>query len=190
MNQTKRVFCLVIVLLAGGLQGCTFSQVRLERAAAPTHPYVAITVGAITPAERLWAPLLPHFRHGLLRAMRQRHTFTTVLDAPQGAVMDTSVVLSGTILAVDNGSEVLRWLVGFGAGRAQVTGRFHLSTAGGEPLATFDARESYAGGFGIKGIGLLDMEDLMRRFGETVAAQAVHWAHGLQLADQATRERQ
>jgi Domain of unknown function (DUF4410) len=190
MHQTTRVFCLGVFLLVGGLQGCTFSQVQLERAATSAHPYGAITVGAITAVERLWEPLLPHFRHGLLRAMRQRHTFTTVLDAPQGALMDTSVVLSGTILEVDNGSEILRWLVGFGAGRARVTGRFRLSTAGGEPLVTFEAHESYAGGFGIKGIGLLDMEDLMRRLGATVAAQTVQWAHGLQRADQAARERQ
>ena len=189
MHPTKPVLCLVMFLLTGGMLGCTFTQVRPERAAAPEHQYRAITVGDITAADPLWAPLLPHFRHGLLREMRKQHTFTTVLDAPQGVLVDTSVVLSGRILEVDKGSETLRWLVGLGAGRARVQGRFTLSTTSGTPLATFDARESYAGGLGLGGRALLDMEDLMRRFGEAVAAQTVQWARGPQLEEQEAMER-
>jgi hypothetical protein len=170
--------------------GCTFTQVRPEHTAAPAYPYGALTVGAITAADPRWEPLLPHFRHGLLRAIRQRHAFTTVLDAPHGASVDTSVVLSGRIWEVEKGSEALRWLVGLGAGRARVQGHFTLSTASGTSLATFNARASYAGGFGLGGRGLLDMEDLMRRLGETVATQTIHWARGSQRDDQEARERE
>jgi hypothetical protein len=119
MHQTKPVICLVVFLLAGGMLGCTFSQVRLDRTAAPAQPYVAITVGAITAAEHLWEPLLPHLRHQLLLEMRQRNAFPIVLDATSGTFVDASVVLSGRIMKVDKGSEVLRRFVGFGAGKAQ-----------------------------------------------------------------------
>jgi hypothetical protein len=48
----------------------------------------------------------------------------------------------------------------------------------GETLAKFQAREAYAGGLGIGGAGFIDMEDLMRRFGKTIAEKTVQWSRG------------
>jgi hypothetical protein len=59
-----------------------------------------------------------------------------------------------------------------------VKGVFDLARPDGSVLATFTARESYLGGVGIGGAGLLDVDDLMRRFGETVAKTTRDWARG------------
>jgi hypothetical protein len=48
----------------------------------------------------------------------------------------------------------------------------------GTERAKFTARESYLGGAGIGGAGFLDMEDLVRRFAETVAETTRKWARG------------
>ncbi len=45
-------------------------------------------------------------------------------------------------------------------------------------MIRFSGGESYAGGVGIGGAGFLDMEDLMRRFGATVADTVGRWAKG------------
>ena len=87
-------------------------------------------------------------------------------------------MLSGKITEVNKGSEALRWIVGFGAGRARVSGSFTISNTIGETLAKFDALEAYAGGLGIGGPGFLDTEDLMRRFGKTIAEKTVQWSRG------------
>jgi hypothetical protein len=168
------------LFLAGGSVGCTFTQVHPEFVTAPPQQYAVITVGDLTAEDPLWTPLMPHFRRGVLQSLRERQVFATVLDAATGTAVPSSIVLSGTITEVDKGNEALRWLVGHGAGRARVQGRFMLSTAGGEPLAVFDAQESYAGGFGLGGPGdFLDMEDLLRRFGGVIAEKAAQWARGV-----------
>jgi hypothetical protein len=183
MEQITPLLRLVVALvLAGSSVGCTFTHVQPAFVTAPPQQYAVITVGAITTADTLWTPLMPHFRRGLLQGLRELQTFDTVLDATAGTVVPSSVVLSGQITAVDKGSEALRWFVGHGAGRAQVRGQFMLSTASGTPLTVFAARESYAGGIGLGGPGgFLDLEDLLRRFGGTIAAKTGQWARGAPL---------
>jgi hypothetical protein len=87
-------------------------------------------------------------------------------------------VLVGTITNLDKGSAAMRWIVGMGAGQAKVNGDFEIQTLDGRPLARFSARESYLGGAGIGGAGFLDMEDLVRKFAETVAETTLKWNRG------------
>jgi hypothetical protein len=101
-----------------------------------------------------------------------------VLIEPPPETAPDSVVLRGTITEVDKGSAVLRFLIGMGAGQAQVKGAFEIARPDGAVLASFTARESYLGGAGIGGAGLLDTDDLIRRFAETVAKTTRDWARG------------
>jgi hypothetical protein len=94
---------------------------------------------------------------------------------------DSAVLVTGNITEIDKGNLALRWLVGFGAGKAQVSGAFEIRDSGGQALAKLKASESYLGGAGIGGAGFLDMEDLMRRFGETMADKITMWSRGEKL---------
>jgi hypothetical protein len=88
------------------------------------------------------------------------------------------VVLRGTITEVDKGSAALRFLIGMGAGQARVKGDFEIARPDGAVLASFSARESYLGGAGIGGAGLVDTDELIKRFAETVAKTTRDWARG------------
>ena len=81
-------------------------------------------------------------------------------------------------LSLPGGNAPLRWLIGMGAGQAQAEGDFEILDDTGHVFTKFHARESYLGGAGIRGPGFLDMEDLVRRLGETVAKSARRWANG------------
>ena len=81
-----------------------------------------------------------------------------------------SAVLVGTITEVAKGSSALRFFVGMGAGQAKVKGSFEIRGPNGESYVRFTSHESYLGGAGIGG-GVLDLEDLLKSFGETVLGE-------------------
>jgi hypothetical protein len=50
-------------------------------------------------------------------------------------------------------------------------------------LGTFSGSESYLGGVGTGGAGFLDMEDLMQRFGKSMAERLAQWSRGEKVTD-------
>lgn len=178
MNNPIRTSLLLSVALIAGLAGCTFKHVTPEVFAAPTQKYSAVAVGEITAEDKLWEYLVPHFRRGLVAGLNEQKAFDNVFDPAPTSMANSAIRFTGKITEVDKGSTALRWIIGFGAGRARVSGVFEIRDAGDQVLAKLEARESYAGGAGIGGAGFLDMEDLMRRFGETMAGRVVQWSRG------------
>ncbi|HUM17690.1 MAG TPA: DUF4410 domain-containing protein [Candidatus Nitrosotalea sp.] len=171
---------LVLALVTLGLAaGCTFSAVTPRVVTAPPAPPPStLVLGEITAVNPSWQAATVVFKRGVSDWLGRNGGFQGVLiEAPLETRLD-SVVLRGTIIEVDKGSAALRFFVGMGAGQAQVKGVFDLARPDGSVLATFTARESYLGGVGIGGAGLLDVDDLMRRFGETVAKTTRDWARG------------
>jgi len=175
-----RYLLAVCVILTVSLNGCTFSGVRpVTVAPAPKAVPTAIIVGDIKVADALWDPYRLQFSRGAAEWLKRNGTFPSVLTQPPDQMPAKAVVLVGTITEVDKGSTALRWIVGMGAGQAKVKGDFEIqSAADGVVLVRFSSRESYLGGAGIGGAGFLDMEDLVKRFAETVAEATVKWAKG------------
>ena len=89
-----------------------------------------------------------------------------------------SIVLSGTVSEVNKGSEAERFWVGMGAGQARIQGKFEIKDAAGQSLTRFTARRSYLGGLGIGGAGMINMDELASRLGETVAETVTKWLQG------------
>lgn len=170
-----------IVVLAAGASGCTFKSVKPELSLAPPQAYKTAVLGDVKVEDKLAEGLVPHFRRGFLQRLSERKVFETVVDGAPAEPGPSALILSGTIVEVNKGSAAMRALIGFGAGRARVRGAFEIKDSAGVTLARFSSRQSYAGGVGIGGIGLLDMEDLMKRFGETIAENTVKWAKGEKL---------
>jgi len=169
-----------LVLLAALLvAGCTFSAVKPELVGSPpknTPP--TLILGEIRVADPLWESAKPHFRRGVSDWYTRNGGFQSVLSEPPATPAPDSITLTGTITEVDKGSTALRWIIGMGAGQAKVKGEFQILGPDGAVLTTFTARESYLGGAGIGGAGFLDMDDLVRRFAETVAETTRKWAGG------------
>jgi hypothetical protein len=180
MRQTRpcvhRVVALAIPLLALSV-ACTSVRVQPQLGAAAPRAYSAIAVGEIAIDDSASTPLLAAFHEGLLKGFADAHlpaaTFNPLAVSDSGAV-----VLSGRIVRFDRGSAAARWLVGFGAGAAKVRGTFTLTTVAGDTLAAFEAEESYRGGAGIGGVSFISFQDLVERFGRTVASKTAGWARG------------
>jgi len=166
--------------------GCTFSAVKPEVAGTPpSRPPAVLIVGNVAVASPVWESHVPRFRHSIADWLMRNGGFGSVLLTPLSETPPDGVVLAGTITEVDKGSTALRWIVGMGAGQAKVKGDFEIRDPGGRVLTRFTARESYLGGASIGGPGFLDMDDLVKRFAETVAETTKKWAAGQPVGDAA-----
>jgi len=173
-----------LLLVALVLTGCTFAAVKPQMVAPPPTKVPKVLVLAdLQIKDELWSPYKIQFRRSIQDWIKRNGGFESVLTERPAMLGDDAVVLVGTLTEVDKGSTALRWIVGFGAGQAKVKGDFEIQSPTGVTLARFSARESYLGGAGIGGAGLLDMDDLMRRFSESVAETTVKWARGEKIGD-------
>jgi hypothetical protein len=171
----RRSSLLLVLVLLGG---CTFAAVRPQMVAPPPKAPRVLVLADLQVKDELWGQYKLQFRRSVQEWIKRNGGFDAVVTERPAAPADDVVVLAGTLTEVEKGSTALRWLVGFGAGQARVRGDFEIQSAAGVSLARFSARESYLGGAGIGGAGFLDMDDLVRRFSESVAETTVKWARG------------
>ena len=75
-----------------------------------------------------------------------------------------------------------------GAGRERVTGLFEIADASGAVLARFENAKAYSGGAGIGGFDMLDLDELMEKFGAETADAVVRWSKGQALDDTSQRQ--
>ncbi|HEY7519599.1 MAG TPA: DUF4410 domain-containing protein [Methylomirabilota bacterium] len=173
------ILALSLVLVASG---CTFRSVKptLGDATGPASQprATSLVVGEIKTGDPLWETYRLHVTRGITDWYGRNAQDLKVLTAKPPDASPGTVVLIGTITNVDKGNTALRWIVGMGAGQAKVNGDFEIQSLEGVPLVKFSARESYLGGAGIGGAGFLDMEDLVKRFAETVAETTLKWSRG------------
>jgi len=172
----RLVIGFVVLALAAG---CTFSAVAPQSSLAPpTSAPSTLIVGPIAIADPVWESATVIFKRAVSEWLDRNGGFQSVLVEPPAETPPDSVVLRGTITEVDKGSAALRFLIGMGAGQARVKGDFEIARPDGAVLASFSARESYLGGAGIGGAGLVDTDELIKRFAETVAKTTRDWARG------------
>jgi len=156
--------------------------VKPELNLVPPEKYTTFVLGEIKGEIKVedttWEALQPHFRKGVVQWLNEKKGFETVLETPPATPVGSAITLSGTITEVDKGSVALRALIGMGAGQAKVKGVFEIKDSSGKTLAKFAGRESFLGGLGIGGWHFVTTEDLMKRFGETVAETTLKWSRG------------
>lgn len=185
MNYTHSYFrmalflAILYLIIACEMTGCTSKDVRSELLTAPSQKYSVIVVGNVTIEDKLWDNLILDFRRGLVQGLTAQKDFEVVNYPVSEKLAESSLFLSGKITEVNKGSTALRWIVGFGAGRATVRGVFEICGRDGAELVKFEAQESYAGGVGAGGADYYGIEDLMQRLGKTVAKKTVRWLRDL-----------
>ena len=167
------------IALIVALGACTTTTVTPEFAQSPAKKYQAVALGDITVTDqKIWGHLLPHYRRAFVERIREDKTFVTVLDPAPDPLPESAILFTGKITEVDKGSKAWRVIVGFGAGRARVKGLFQIRDPRGAVLAKFESKKAYSGGAGIGGFDLLDMQDLMAKFGQDTADSVISWSKG------------
>jgi hypothetical protein len=166
----------ICALLLATLAACTGTTVRPSDAQQIVpKTYTVAMVGDITAGDELWRTYTIEARRQFVSELGASQAFSQVSDSapPPGARV---VIVTGQITEVDKGSPIARLIVGLGAGRAHITADFQLKDSSGASLGTYSVRKTYAGGVGIGGAGLLDMDDLAQKLGNEAADSLADWA--------------
>jgi Domain of unknown function (DUF4410) len=133
-------------LLVGG---CTATAYKPELVQQPPRAYRVIAVGAITAKdEELWHGYAVLVRRALIAQLIKSGAFAQVLDTVPDPLPTDGVKLAGQVTEFDKGSVALRWIIGFGAGRARAVGHFLVSEPAGGTVLRFTTSKEYAGGGG------------------------------------------
>lgn len=181
-RESATALLLIGALTLAGCTGTTVKPSMTRQAVAKTYGTVA--VGDITAPDELWHNYAIESRRELTSQLLAAKAFPQVLDPAPASLPADAVLISGHITEVEKGSAAARWLVGFGAGRAHITGEFQLKDAANTEIGTFSVRKTYAGGAGIGGAGFLDMDDLAKKLGEAAAKSLASWEKTGKFAEQ------
>jgi len=165
-----------LLLLIASLGACTTTTINPAAVQKPAEHYRNIAVGDVTAKDVLWNSYSIELRRALIAGLIKSKKFAQVLDPAPQPLPPSTLLVTGQVTEADKGDAALRWIVGFGAGRAHITGDIQLSDAAGNAVAHFSTRKAYSGGTGIGGAGLVDMDDLANQAGEETAAAIAKWS--------------
>lgn len=189
MKHIREIPTLIIMVGSIILSACTTTTITPEITERPSQRVDTIAVGNLEAADTLWEDKIPYFRRALVERLRESKAFRQILDPAPEPLPEGTVRLSGHVTEIDKGSQALRLLIGFGAGRARAAGTFEIRDQDGTLLARFESRKAYSGGIGIGGIDLLDMDELAQRLGEETADTVIRWSQGRPLQPPQSEER-
>ena len=168
----------ILLLTALWMAGCTMSTITPQAAVKPTQAYSTVVLGDVEVQDTIWAPQIEHFRRAFIARLKESNAFQAVLDKPPAAMPADAITVSGKITEIEKGSRAMRAIIGFGAGRARAQGDFKVVDANGHELASFTSAKAYSGGAGIGGFDLVDIDDLMEKFGTDTADAVIRWSKG------------
>ncbi len=179
-SRVQRACGKAVFLFAVGvfLASCTTTTITPEVVNAPSRDYDKVVIGDIGADDELWETQLPYLRKGIAEKLREDEKFAEVFDPTPEAVPEDAIVISGQVSEIEKGSKALRFIIGFGAGRAKAAGLFSIHDAQGTILARFESRKAYSGGAGIGGFDMLDMDEIMEELGKETALSIIRWAKG------------
>ena len=188
MNTKKANFVLlsVIVALVTGCVG-TFKEVKPLGSGLPPKDKPAILVlGRIGIKEaRLSRPerevMFLAFEQGVAKWCDKNKSLDFRRQYFSTNLPTNSILLTGVISEIEEGSPDARTWVGMGAGQQRVVGKFAINASDGTKLAAFSARKSYLGGTGIGGPDMIDIGILVERLGQLVAETTDKWVQGKKL---------
>jgi len=135
-------------------------------------------MGKITMEGDVWQHLLPHLKQGMMLRFNEDKVFEKVLKDSDGELPAQTLVVNAVVTKIDEGSAAARFIIGFGAGSATISGKFDVSDRNGKSLVSFEQEESYAGGAGIGGWDIVRLEELMKNLGRSAAGSITRWSQG------------
>lgn len=165
---------------------CTSTRISPKEITPALKTYQHLAVGGIGVVDELWKGHLPFLRRGLKERLQKKGEFATILDPAPDTLPPNTLLVTGQVTNVKKGNQALRLLVGFGAGAESISGDFALYDESGKQLGAFQSHKSYAGGLGIGGADLMELDDLMQKLGEETANAIIRWTKGQPLLPPST----
>ena len=175
---SRLVVAVSLLVFSGLVSSCTSTIITPQVVQPAPRHYQTLAVGDIWAADTLWEGRLPFLRRALTERLREKGAFVEILDPAPDVLPPQTVLVTGQVTDVQKGNKALRLLIGFGAGAASAAGVFELSDDDGTTLARFASSKAYAGGAGIGGFDLVDMDDLMQQLGKETADTIIRWTKG------------
>ena len=169
------------IALSGGTLGCSYS-ITPEAVEPPPTKISTVAIGSIEAADPDRQRIARRFRRALANGLEDSEAFSRVLPTAPARLPADAVLVTGRFLEVNDGSEALRFLVGYGAGSPTLRARFEISDPTGRVLASFeeDAR-SYDGTGYAAHWNPVEVDDLADDFAVETAEAIARWSRGEEL---------
>ena len=178
MGHCRHVLAVFLLAFSLLTTSCTSTRITPEVVKAAPKTYQNVAIGEIGVVDELWEGGLPFLRRGLKERLQEKGGFAAILDPVPDTLPSNTLIVKGQVKKVKKGSKALRALIGFGAGSASAAGNFELYDDDGTQLVKFQSKKAYAGGAGIGGFDLVDMDDLMQKLGKETADTIIRWTKG------------
>ncbi len=101
--------------LSSGALGCSFS-ITPEAVEPPPTKISTVAIGSIEAADPDRQRIVRRFRRALAAGLEDSEAFSRVLSTAPAQLPADAVLVTGRFLEVKDGSEALRFLVGYGVG--------------------------------------------------------------------------
>lgn len=162
-------------LLAVAITACTGTTV-LPGVTTQYIPrtYSVAVINEIKTSDPEWRSYATDIRRTFISELAANQSFSQVLDSTAN-LNESALVVSGQVSTVDKGTAWERWIIGLGAGHALIIADFQVSNSNGAALASYSVRKTYAGGAGIGGGTVLNMDDLAEKLGKEAARSLASW---------------
>jgi Domain of unknown function (DUF4410) len=169
------------IALSGGALGCSHS-ITPEAVEPPPTKISTVAIGLIEAADPDRQRIARRFRRALKAGLEDSEAFSRVLPTAPAQLPADAVLVTGRFLEVNDGSEALRFLVGYGLGSPTLRARFEISDPAGRVLASFEenARSFDGTGYGAHW-NPIEMEDLAEDFAVETAEAIARWSRGEEL---------
>jgi Domain of unknown function (DUF4410) len=169
------------IALSGGALGCSHS-ITPEAAEPPPTKISTVAIGLIEAADPDRQRIARRFRRALTAVLEDSEAFSRVLPTAPAQLPADAVLVTGRFLEVNDGSEVLRFLIGYGLGSPTLRAHFEISDPAGRVLASFEENARSFDGAGYAAHwNPIEMEDLAEDFAVETAEAIARWSRGEEL---------
>lgn len=160
-----------------GSPGCSSIDPSAEQ--PPSAPVREIAVGGFDSSDPDRQRIARHFRRELALRLRESEAFEAVLIPPPSRLPADAVLVTGRVIDVSDGSDALRFLIGYGVGSSRVRARIELRDASGQMLARFDdSARAQDSPMSMSSSDAGDVDEVAATMADGTADAIVRWSRG------------
>ena len=161
------------------LGACTSDRTDPVVQTAPPPLGKTVAVAAFVPAEPAWTRLARRLSRQLTEELSRTGKVTLITAQPRPGPAQRPLVLSGQLVAVDEGSEAARFLIGMGLGSPTLRAHVRVVDADGQPVLEFDQTRTSRAGSGLAAHWTpIDMDSEIDALAAATAATVARWLGG------------
>lgn len=170
-----------LVVLSGAAGGCSFSISAAKLEPSPSDISV-IAIGGMEADDPGRDRIARRFRRTLVTALQETEAFDRVVSPPPPRVAVDTAIVTGRLVEVDDGSELLRFGLGLGAGSPSLRARVEIRDSAGRVLAAFEEdAQSFKGTGYAAHWNPADIDALADDFAVNTAEAIARWRRGEEL---------